>query len=1330
MGPPAGRGGAAISLVIVKRPPRRPAPVLPTGEVLLDPPPEVPNATGKGWTRVLTILPMAAGAGAMGLMMGVQRGGPITYVAGGMYGVSILGMIAVMVTSQAGPNKREMIEARRQYMRKLTQQRAQVREAIRQQRQAIHYRHPEPDVLWSTASSGRLWERRPRDADFAVVRMGLGPQEIATALVPPQTRPVDELEPLCAMALRRFVTTYSVVPDLPVAVALRDFARVHVRGGDEPVRALVRALLAQLATFHAPDDLLFGLCVSETQRQRWEWAKWLPHALHPTKVDAVGPIRLFGPAVTALEAMLDDVLGNRPRFNPATSNTASGPHVVVLIDGGSTAGSDHLMTEGGVEGVTIIDLSNPPPRLLDDATVVLDVADDGTLSGTTMDGTSRIGRADRLDPARAEILARELAPLRLSAASYTDQPSVTADLGLAELLGLGDPAAFDLDGTWASRPNRDRLRVPLGVGLDGRAIELDLKESAQDGMGPHGLLVGATGSGKSELLRTLVLALAVTHSSEILNFVLVDFKGGATFTALDRLPHTSAVITNLADELSLVDRMLGAMQGELVRRQELLRKAGNYASQRDYERARAAGVQLEPLPSLLIICDEFSELLTARPDFIDMFVQIGRVGRSLGIHLLLASQRLEEGRLRGLETHLSYRLGLRTFSSMDSRAVLGVPDAYELPRSPGHGYLKAGTEGLIRFKAAYVSGVYRADGARPRIGGRAVELVRSYTTHYMAIPRDEQPAQAPAEPEDVRGETLLDVLVRRMEGQGPPAHQVWLPPLAEPPTLDQLLPPLVHSPDRGLTVNNANLFGAVHGVVGVVDKPFEQRRDLMWLDLAGGTGNLVVVGGPQSGKSTFLRTLVTSVALTHTPREAQFYCLDFGGGALTALRDLPHVGGVATRRDVNLVRRTVAELAGLMQAREALFAANGIDGIATYRRAKRSGQFANDPYGDVFLVIDGWATLRNEFEDLEPLVSELVNRGLGYGIHLLVSANRWMDIRAQVRDMFGTKIELRLGDPSDSAINRRAAVNVPEQAPGRGLTPDGLHFLTGLPRLDGRQRVDDLADGVTELVKLVRTDWTQPPAPPVRLLPDELPYEALPTPVLGAGGRIPIGIAETDLQPVYLDFGAEPHLLLFGDVESGKSSFLRSVARAITEAYTPAQARVILVDLRRSLLGCIDTEHLIGFGTSAQVTTDLVGQVATVMKERLPGPEVTPEQLRNRNWWHGPDLFLLVDDYDLVVGGTTNPLAPLMEYLTQGRDIGLHVMITRRIGGASRALFDPVIARIRELASPGIMLSGPKDEGPLFGNVKPQLLPPGRGWLITRREGARLVQLAWSPPAQ
>ncbi|GFJ95371.1 hypothetical protein Prum_090130 [Phytohabitans rumicis] len=465
-----------------------------------------------------------------------------------------------------------------------------------------------------------------------------------------------------------------------------------------------------------------------------------------------------------------------------------------------------------------------------------------------------------------EGLARQLAPLRLTRGGPGEQP-LSVELGLAELLELGDPYAFDPAATWVQRPSRDRLRVRLGIRADGTPIELDLKESAQDGMGPHGLLIGATGSGKSELLRTLVLALAVTHPPNVLNFALIDFKGGATFAKLDRLPHTSAVITNLVDELPMVDRMADAINGELLRRQELLRAAGNFSSLRDYEKARAAGAPLAEVPTLFVVCDEFSELLSRRPDFIDTFVQIGRVGRSLGVHLLLASQRLDEGRLRGLDTHLSYRIGLRTLSDMDSRAALGVADAFSLPTAPGHGFLRFGTDPLTRFRAAYVSGVHSpsvAPVAKPD-AGEPLGLAEYSTTYIAPKAEHEAAVVTPAEDPDAVGESLLDILVDRLAGQGAPAHQVWLPPLAESPTLDQLLGGLTADPVRGLRARRPDLNGRLRAVVGVVDRPLEQRRDPLVLDLGGAAGHVLVVGAPRAGKSTALRTIITSLALTHTP---------------------------------------------------------------------------------------------------------------------------------------------------------------------------------------------------------------------------------------------------------------------------------------------------------------------------------------------------------------------------------------------------------------------------------------------------------------------------------
>jgi S-DNA-T family DNA segregation ATPase FtsK/SpoIIIE len=944
-----------------------------------------------------------------------------------------------------------------------------------------------------------------------------------------------------------------------------------------------------------------------------------------------------------------------------------------------------------------------------------------------------LGTPDRFDPVAAEALARQLIPLYRAAPVVSESPMANA-LGLPGLLGVGDPRDLDTGITWQRRPPRNRLRIPIGVDPSGRPVELDLKESAEGGMGPHGLVIGATGSGKSELLRTLVTGLAATHSSETLNLALIDFKGGATFAGMAELPHTCAVITNLSDELPLVDRMGDAINGEVVRRQELLRAAGNYASVRDYEKAREQGADLAPLPSLLVIIDEFSELLSSRPDFIDLFVMIGRLGRSLGIHLLLASQRLEEGRLRGLDSHLSYRIGLRTFSASESRSVLGVADAYQLPPIPGSAFLKFDTESLVRLRAAYVS------GELPARGGAATNLGQAHSTTVLPfrltpVAEGARPvAPGPAEPnvlEPATGETIMAAMVSRMVGKGPAAHQIWLPPLDEPPAADQLLTPLGVDPVRGLCPTGWGGNGRLIVPVAIVDKPFEQRRDLLWADFSGAAGHAIVVGAPQSGKSTLLRSLVSVLALTHTPAEAQFFLLDMGGGGMGPVAGLPHVSGYSTHRDPQRCRRVVAEVVSLLAQREQFFAANAVDSATAFRQRRAELRESQDgrEFGDVFLVVDGWTTLRQEFEQLEEAITNLASRGLGFGIHVIVSVNYWMGVRAPLRDAIGTRFELRLGDPSDSMMDRRAARNVPEDAPGRGITKDKLHFLTALPRIDGDQRPTTVGAGTADLVGKVAAAWQGAPAPQVRLLPRLVEPDTVHAMTESAGRAFPLGIAEADLKPVYLDFAADPHFLAFGDVESGKSNLLRAIATGITSRYSPAEAAILVVDYRRGLLGAVAGDHLLGYAGAEPVLTGLLSEVEQAMRLRLPGPDVTPDQLRTRSWWTGPDLFVLVDDYELVATAGRNPLTVLLEYLPQARDIGLHVVVARGSGGASRALFEPMLQRIRELGSPGLLLSGDKDEGALIGDVKPSQQPPGRGTLVRRRLAPALVQVTWTEPS-
>ncbi|MDH2425078.1 type VII secretion protein EccCa [Sphaerisporangium sp. TRM90804] len=1319
-----------MGIVVVRRPERRPPPAPPRGEILLESPPEIPETTSAGFTQVLTFMPMAAGGAAMALMFtGGGGGSPIMYVASGMFALSMVGMSLSQLGRAAGERKMRLNGLRRDYFRYLSQTRRKVRKAARRQREALQWNGPDPGSLWSVVMGPRLWERRPRDGDFATVRVGTGTQRLAVQLIPPDSKPVEDLDAMAAGALRRFVRAHSTVDDLPIAMALHSFARIVPTGDPTAVRDLVRALVGQLAVFHSPEDMRVAVCAGKEWMAQWDWVKWLPHALHPEETDAAGPVRLMADDLRDLDRLLGGELKDRGRFRPGPS-AESLPYHLVIVDGGYVP-QDSPLGADAIQGVTVVDLSGSTSLVEEGVTLRLEVLADRfnrvQLDHAGKEIVTGLGRPDRMSYLQADGLARQLAPLRASPAKSGDSQDVfAANMTLTDLLGIADPRHMDVRGLWRSRAPRNRLRVPIGLGGDGRMVELDIKESAQGGMGPHGLIIGATGSGKSELLRTLVLGLATTHSSEILNFVLVDFKGGATFLGLDTLPHVSAVITNLEDELPLVDRMYDALHGEMVRRQELLRAAGNYASLRDYERAREQGADLRALPTLFVVLDEFSELLSAKPEFVDLFVMIGRLGRSLGVHLLLASQRLEEGRLRGLDTHLSYRISLRTFSAMESRVVLGVADAYELPSAPGNGYLKFDTSGMTRFKAAYVSGPYAPEARQERRAPSERRQVVVYGPAYIPPPAPVVVPEPEPEPAVASRDSLLDVMVRQFTGHGPPAHRIWLPPLADPLTLSHLLPPLSITPEYGLTTAGWAGRGKLRAVLGIVDRPFEQRRDPLGVDLSGAAGHLAIVGSPQSGKSTLLRTLIAGMALTHTPREVQFYCLDFGGGTLSSLEGLPHVGGVASRLDGDRVRRTVAEVTALMHEREREFTQLGIDSFATYRRQVADGTITGNRFGDVFLVVDGWLTVRQEFDSLEPTITDLAARGLGYGIHVVAATNKWSEFRPGIRDLFGSRLELRLGDAYESEVNRKTALAVPEGVPGRGLTRDGFHFLSALPRVDGVRLADDLSVGVRALVDGVREAWRGEPAPRVRLLPAMLALEALPGPEL-TGARIPIGIDEATLSPVQVDFETDPHLTVIGDTESGKSNLLRLVAEGVVARHAPAQARLIVIDYRRALLDAAYTEHRIGYAASSTSAAEMVAEAREALVKRLPPADLTPDQLRSRTWWKGADLYFVVDDYDLVATGN-NPLAPLLDLLPQARDIGLHLVLSRAMGGAGRAMFDPVMQRLKDMASPAVILSGDRDEGVLFG-VRPHALPPGRGYYVDRRYGSRLIQTAFLPPA-
>lgn len=1255
---------------------------------------------------------------------------PIMRIMGMVMIASTVGMgIAMLVRYRRG-TQGQLADMRRDYLKYLTQTRRAVLRTAHLQRDAQFYLHPSPEQLWALVAEGsRVWERRVGDADFGQVRIGLGSQQLATPIIAPDTAPVDELEPLTAGAMAQFLTAHGTLDGLPMAVSLRAFYHVTVSGHAESVRATARAMVGSLASLHSPEDLVIAIAAGREAAPQWEWAKWLPHVQAPGAGDGAGSRRLITTDARDLEEMLAGRLEGRPRFQGGGQPLLDQPHIVVVLDGQSVPPVSALAAAEGLQGVTVIEVVQGEvtgARGSLSVTVHPDSLQLESGHGLVYDGTP-----DLLSREAAEALARQLAPLRMASGGDDDEP-LLANLDFTDLLNLGDAASVDVSRTWRPRSQAERLRVPIGVGEDGTPVMLDLKEAAQEGMGPHGLCVGATGSGKSELLRTLVLGLAVTHSSETLNFVLADFKGGATFAGMSQMPHVAAVITNLADDLTLVDRMGDSIRGELNRRQEMLRDAGNYANIHDYEKARAAGAPLQPIPSLVLVIDEFSELLTAMPDFIEMFVQIGRIGRSLGVHLLLASQRLEEGRLRGLETYLSYRIGLRTFSAAESRAALGVPDAYQLPNVPGSGYLKYGTDEMVRFKAAYVSGVYRTNPQQTAAIGGPLPVDRR-PVPFTAAPvpvRYVQPTAQPQVPEaraaedDALADSVLDVIVRRLEGRGAEAHQVWLPPLDNPPPLDELLPGLAGVEGRGLTQPGYEGAGRLVVPLGVVDKPYEQRRDTLYRDFSGAAGHMQIVGGPQSGKSTLLRTLISAFALTHTPQEVQFYGLDFGGGGLSSIAGLPHVGGVASRLDPERVRRTVAEVYGILSRREEYFRSAGIDSIGTFRRLRGRGDISmsEQPWGDVFLVIDGWGNFRTDYEGLEPAVLDIAARGLGYGIHVILTASRSMEVRANLKDHLMNRLELRLGDTMDSELDRKAAVNVPAGVPGRGLTPEKLHFMAAVPRIDSINSDSDLSEATAAMTQEVTRHWTAPGAPAVRLLPRELPVDSLPAGFVHPERGVAFAIDENNLEPVFVNFERDPFFLVFGESESGKSNLLKLLIKQLTERYDGNSCKLFVIDNRRALLDATPATHLAEYVPMSNNMDHHVDALADLMQRRTPSADVTAQQLRDRSWWQGPSVYVVVDDYDLVSTSSGNPLGKLTELLPFARDVGVRFIIARSGAGASRAAYEPFMQRMMELGAQGVLLSGDPQEGDVLGGARMRPMPAGRGIFVSRQRGNPLVQ--------
>ncbi|MGW5642555.1 type VII secretion protein EccCb [Saccharopolyspora sp. NPDC003752] len=772
-------------------------------------------------------------------------------------------------------------------------------------------------------------------------------------------------------------------------------------------------------------------------------------------------------------------------------------------------------------------------------------------------------------------------------------------INLFDLVGFGDPAHVELDRAWRPRGSEERYRIAIGVDDHGRPVHLDFKET-----GSAVGIFGSAGSGKSELLRTILYGLAATHSSAAVNFACISREhNDQVWRSLHPIPHTALAEPMRSNDLT-GRRFDEALTGLLAWQVEQFNRweVKNFA---DYQRLQPEA-DAEPVPMLLVAIDDLPGVLRDRPGFAATIEQLIRHGYA-GIKPVYTATSAEQ--IPQLAGATATRIVLRT-SEADAVKLIGR--ARELPDSPGHGHLVRPRQEPIRFRAAYTD-----------------------------LPH--------GTPQSDYFQTIPQIFAERVRGQGPPARQLILPPPGEPPAGIDL--PLEATEERGF---NAKPETPLIVPIGVLDNPFHHRHEPLLLDFAGSDGNVAIVGRPRSGKSTAVRTTLLTLALTHTPAEVRFHCLDFGGGGLASLRDLPHTRVVTASHDSDFVALAVEELETLLAKREKSFAQHGIDSADEFRRRRRE-----DPLGeaatDHFLVVDGWPEV-HQHPGLADRILRLARRGLSYAIHVVVTANRWDDLARELRDLAGGRIELRLADRRDSLISPEHADSVPPDKPGSGLH-SGLRCAINVPVLgdDLPAYADeplpaDLDAKTRELVQLISKSWPGDRPAQLRRPPEFVGYDELPE---AEPDAFPIGI-DGHGKPVILTLNGDRHrhVLIAGGHEAGKSTVIRNVLRGIA-AYPAKEAMALVVDYRREHHhALLPDSHTLSYARAAgQARSDLTDFTAALRK-RLPDAGGEPKS------WVGPKAFLVVDDFDLVRREEgLNTLCGLDELLPHAETIGLHVVL-------------------------------------------------------------------------
>lgn len=1053
-------------------------------------------------------------------------------------------------------HKQSLVDREASYKKYLVNKSVELHQVNQEQKQGQLYHYPAiSELLEMTKTySPRIYEKTPLHFDFLYYRLGLGTVASSSQIDYSNKERGKETDALEKSGYELYTKSLEL-DNMPILANLMH-GPVGYIGPRNLVLEQLHLLVNQLSVFHSYHDLQFISIFPEAEKEQWDWMRWLPHATIQD-VNVRGFVynqRSRDQVLNSLNQILKNRKNSLEENRNSRESTIFSPHYVVMITDEKLI-LDHVIMEFFNEdpselGCSVIFVEDVMSSLSDNIKTVIDIRDRNTgvlllEEGQLKDTHFQLDHFPKVFD--KEQLPRLLAPLNHL---QNLKSSIPESVTFMEMYGLETFDEFNVTQRWAEHSPHKTLAVPLGLRGKDDIVYLNLHEKAH---GPHGLVAGTTGSGKSEIVQSYILSLAVNFHPYDVAFLLIDYKGGGMANLFRNLPHLLGSITNLDGAQSM--RALISINAELKRRQRLFSENNvNHINQ--YQKLYKNGEVEEPMPHLFLISDEFAELKAEQPEFMKELVSTARIGRSLGIHLILATQKPSGVVNDQIWSNSKFKLALKVADRADSMEMLKTPDAAEITQA-GRAYLQVGNNEIYElFQSAWSGADYQPGKDEQQIEDQTIYLINDLGQYEIlsddlsGLENADDVKQIPTELDAII-DGIHDVAEKE---QITPLPRPWLPPLEERIIATDLHP--VDFKAEWLTEKQP-----LEPVLGVVDVPSMQAQETLRLNMTQ-EGHMTVFSSPGYGKSTFMQTVVMDLARVHNPERLHVYLLDFGTNGLLPLKKLPHVADTMGIDEEEKIEKFARRINDELKRRKKLLSEYSVASLEMYERA--SGQ--EEPI--ILILLDGFEGLKGtKFEEiLEKVITQVAREGAGIGVHLLLSAGRQNSLRMTLSSNIKTQIVLKMIDDSEPrAIVGRTTLTI-DDLPGRGLIKleEPELFQTALPAA-GEDTLQ-IIEAIQEEVAQMDTHWTGARPEPIPMVPEILDFESFKrkksVQYAMSHQQIPLGIDYEDVEAVTIDLVKMKHLVTFSDREEVLSSLQKQMIFTVSQV---ANVKLLVIDTEGGL---------------------------------------------------------------------------------------------------------------------------------------------------------------------